>query len=954
MKNKQTYIPYNFELDSIIKPKLNPNTKTKNNMIISPIPINFNKKEHNNSINLKKTDTISSKLFFDFSLNKKNKIFKKNNSINKDKSKEEYSNDFINQNEINNFKKNDNVIKIEIDMINKMLNDNNNNKEKLKKDLDDLNIVKNNNKKMLENYLSKKETLEEMLKNIIIYIKNNNYRNINENYNIDISLEEIKNSNKISFIKKVFNIFNYINNYHDNKYYNFISITVEQAYLDLYLHLTDNKQYNPNNLIKNFFYNLSLRISNQIIYDTSDKDINILLHFILKINIIAEHIDKIINYLEYEYKEQKKNINNKIKELEKKKLSLEIKKKQLIELKNEINEKNEIITQKKSPFYDKTIYTKKLNKKDYLLNNNISNIHFSTEGINSSISNSIDRVKLFNGNSNKKENINKDNNNNNNNERKKSCRNMLKFVNKQNKTKTGDYSAYHSNKISQGKICINGLSGNSSYEKKNKKIKKINIKETNKKVRIMGWTQRKEKNDVNLVNKKKMQNGLSIDLNRNNINKKSYEFTKDQNLTETNNNRYNIKNNKNKNKFYGKSLNNIDKKKLMDKGRFNTSNYTKNKNIDTERIIEFGGGCQNTENIKINDKSNLNNNLMPIYNIGKNKLTKKNSLYENLSFEKDKKKTLKINNGNNYLHKYLTKKNNYKSDNNNNNKDNNNIYYKKIRKESKNTINNYNDKNQNLNKGMTNRQNSFNNFEKLELKKNNNNNNNNNNISLESFCYYKLLEKDSKLFNPLNNNQNLKQLGYNEGFISFDSNSKSIIIMPNNFISDNNYEVSIQLKDITKIYLNKLMKNIIKIHNIFLKYNIYNNQNNVNGISPKKLNINKLINIKEIMNIKDMEQGEKIKAGLCNFFSFVIEFDNNNRIECILINYIQFNTWLNYINDIVNNNIKSQKFIANGNNSEGKTKINGIYKMKSMYAKLKSRQTEKIYRSITEEKSKKL
>jgi hypothetical protein len=297
MKNKQTYIPYNFELDSIIKPKLNPNTKIKNNMIISPIPINFNKKEHNNSINLKKTDTISSKLFFDFSLNKKNKIFKKNNSINKDKSKEEYSNDFINQNEINNFKKNDNVIKIEIDMINKMLNDNNNNKEKLKKDLDDLNIVKNNNKKMLENYLSKKETLEEMLKNIIIYIKNNNYRNINENYKIDISLEEIKNSNKISFIKKVFNIFNYINNYHDNKYYNFISITVEQAYLDLYLHLTDNKQYNPNNLINKFFYNLSLRISNQIIYDTSDKDINILLHFILKINIIAEHIDKIINYL---------------------------------------------------------------------------------------------------------------------------------------------------------------------------------------------------------------------------------------------------------------------------------------------------------------------------------------------------------------------------------------------------------------------------------------------------------------------------------------------------------------------------------------------------------------------------------------------------------------------------------------------------------------------------------
>ena len=147
------------------------------------------------------------------------------------------------------------------------------------------------------------------------------------------------------------------------------------------------------------------------------------------------------------------------------------------------------------------------------------------------------------------------------------------------------------------------------------------------------------------------------------------------------------------------------------------------------------------------------------------------------------------------------------------------------------------------------------------------------------------------------------------------------------------------------------MKNIIKIHNIFLKYS-YHNQNNDNGISPKKIsNIYKLINIREIMNIKDMEQNEKIKAGLCNFFSFVIEFYNNKKIECILINFDQFNMWLNYIEDIVNMN-KSLKFIANGNNTDSKNKINGIYKLKSMYSNMKSRQIENIQRSITEEKSK--
>ena len=52
-----------------------------------------------------------------------------------------------------------------------------------------------------------------------------------------------------------------------------------------------------------------------------------------------------------------------------------------------------------------------------------------------------------------------------------------------------------------------------------------------------------------------------------------------------------------------------------------------------------------------------------------------------------------------------------------------------------------------------------------------------------------------------------------------------------------------------------------------------------------------------------MEQSEKIKAGLCNFFSFIIEFENSKKIEFILVNYIQFNTWFNYLTDLVNNNI---------------------------------------------------
>ena len=88
MKNKQAFVPYNFDLYSIIKPKVNSYNKTKNNMIISQMPISYNKKQHNNSINLKKPASFSSKLFFNFALNPKKKAYKKTISLNKGKSKE--------------------------------------------------------------------------------------------------------------------------------------------------------------------------------------------------------------------------------------------------------------------------------------------------------------------------------------------------------------------------------------------------------------------------------------------------------------------------------------------------------------------------------------------------------------------------------------------------------------------------------------------------------------------------------------------------------------------------------------------------------------------------------------------------------------------------------------------------------------------------------------------------
>jgi hypothetical protein len=423
----------------------------------------------------------------------------------------------------------------------------------------------------------------------------------------------------------------------------------------------------------------------------------------------------------------------------------------------------------------------------------------------------------------------------------------------------------------------------------------------------------------------------------------------------------------------------ITKNKDKDNGRKEC-----NKIIKTERDIKDMG---NITQLAVNTKSNksfMNDNFKNVYINENYNLSKVFSLYDNISIEK-KKSPNNTNNGKN-LFKYLTKKDYYKYVNGSNDKA---IHFQKIRNDFINLITNrMKSKNKNLNIEMTERKknkciyNSYNTFENLdesEIRTNKKVREKiNNNNTLESFCYYKYIDKYSKLFNPLINNINFNKLGYSEGFISIDTDLNCIKIdsnnnMPNNinnsyYISNyensNNYSksekisygnksnvINIKLKDITKVYLNKLMKNIVKIHNIFLKYNI-SNKNDKERINKKFININKLINVREILNIKDMEQSEKIKAGLCNFFSFIIEFGNNNILECILINFFQFNTWFNYLEDIVNNNIKMKKNISNGNSSGNKNKNDGMFELESLCSKIKGKQIDKIQRSITEKKKK--
>ena len=204
------------------------------------------------------------------------------------------------------------------------------------------------------------------------------------------------------------------------------------------------------------------------------------------------------------------------------------------------------------------------------------------------------------------------------------------------------------------------------------------------------------------------------------------------------------------------------------------------------------------------------------------------------------------------------------------------------------------------------------------------------------------------MFNPLKDNIDMKISEYNEGLISKDISIDSIKIIPTHSnLNDTNYFVNnrkllnnstgnecinIELKKITNIYLSNLMENIIKIHNIFLKYNSNKNKENETEKEKEPLNIKKFLNSREIMNIKDLSQEEKIKASFCNFFSFIIEYNYIHKIESIIINFDQFNSWLTYLKDILDINIKNKKSILNGSSIVANDKNKFIFYSKVNHA----------------------
>ena len=509
-----------------------------------------------------------------------------------------------------------NKIEEEILNLNYKIKHNNNEIQEIKKKLINLKQEKKKKQEDIINLLSNKESIEEIYKNEIYFLINKNQtlnENIDENMNkiinksdnFDVKLSEIKEIDQNKYIEQIINMTNDI--FQKNSLE--INDTLKNILHESYQLLNDNKlEIRDDLIINDFFSKISLYISNQSLGKFKESEINLLLKYLIQINTINQKLEKYIKFVNKKYKEQKKELNNSLNDLDKKNKILQEKK---VLLENQLKENEE----------------KELN---------ISNNNSSTEKEN------LDK-NIRSGKENKiiysKKYISK-----NNNYFRKSQTNRMKE----------NLNLIDNNKENQKEAKIEANSSNILKNSKKENIKYNNEKEKNRNKNIL--IKEKIDNNSNEINKIKNENIVYLKEKRK-IDRKSL-------LTKVNDYTFNISiNNDNKNIFTeNDSKNNFnhnmkDKILIIKKGKkekIENNNRTKselylldnNKNKENEQnengeIITYKISTlnknqlqeisKNENNIKINENKNLiqncNSNVL-IKNKGYNKFASKNKLYK--------------------------------------------------------------------------------------------------------------------------------------------------------------------------------------------------------------------------------------------------------------------------------------------------------------------------------------
>ena len=316
------------------------------------------------------------------SINYQTSLLNEDNSINfkiPNKSHEEYDNYMLYKKYLVSKAQYNNKIQ-EIININNKYTENKNEIERLEKNLINLKNEKKEKQMIIIDLLAKKESLEEIynikfaallkknenlaeagiIKNKILMKKNKNSNlNINVNDNkendddapsnqlfntfyiledneIEISVDDIKNSDQKKYEEKVLKFAEELLQKKDDDLRNKIIDKIKCGYQIFNLNISSYTCLKIDNIITNFFLRASSIISKESNGKYSEKRINSFLKILLRLNNIDDEMSQILQFLNKTYKNTKKEMKEKINELNKKNENLSNKKMSYENIKKEL------------------------------------------------------------------------------------------------------------------------------------------------------------------------------------------------------------------------------------------------------------------------------------------------------------------------------------------------------------------------------------------------------------------------------------------------------------------------------------------------------------------------------------------------------------------------------------------------------------------------------------------
>ena len=697
---------------------------------------------------------------------------------------------------------------------------------------------------------------------------------------IEIKLNDIKISDQKKYEEQISSFTDEILQKNDDEFNLKLKKKINLSYQAFFVE-TNSPENDVQNSISNFFLRISEFISNQNMGVINEKMVNLFIRELLKINSIDEEISEILKFLNKEYKDNKKDLKEKIKILNEKNDHLIIKKKTYETKKEEL---------KKFMDENKEKYNIEKNKINNDEDNNIQHASFISEGNNNnkilnscrngfkknsvkikkinfdSLNNSKNKLFYFDNNDSNDMNISKDMIPN-------SDRQIIDNLNKylinshriNSKSKNKEKSiekkgnkriVLHKNSyMNNNKINVNHLLNSNNNELYNNEESNLKINERK----------------INLVNNSEMVPELQNTLNKKRINMKIV--------------------------YRNSKLNNPNKK---------TNSVVMNNSSNLQDLLSAQKKPNTSKIIFLKDhKSNSFKNINDLKSPSKiTKTHKHNHIY----FQREELKTELFSrspNGNNN-YRYITKTNGIPYQGKIIPLSKGNIDTKRIDITKIDKSNIYSTRYDNRLKILT-----------QGIK--------------ESFCYFKFYKNNHVEYNPIDEFlKTPENLDYIEGYISINVFMHKFKLIPKIYknkkityeqlvenlgkeiniselnsnndydFCDNNDFLGIELKDIIDVVLSKDMKEIIKIYNAYIKF----------GERQEKPDLNKFLNSREIRDIL-LEQNDKIKAVSCKYFLFSLKFKKESapKIEFIFINYEQFNLWYNCLQYIIKINNQTPKLI---------------------------------------------